>query len=221
MYAKPENVNPERGRRVKQLRNELGMSQDALIDILYPEVKSVQWLSKIENLKSNLIDDKAKLIADRCNEHLGFDRSAGDTRAIRWEWLYAMDDYKTIADYNRALILANAMDAPEVQRADQLTWACDILLHEAMRKLNLAGGGWQLEDMENGSTVPFTSAQQDEMQRRLQEYAGELVAHHFMQARINQTELSCAESRGDITAGRRADSCQAEGTESFPAGLGR
>lgn len=197
MYVKGKKIHPIPGQRVGKVINELGMSREEFNAMLGT---STNFASRIVTQKNNLTVDKAKLIAEKYNEHFGYDRATGDANAIRWEWLLAIDDCKTVADYNRALILANAMDAPEVQRADQLTWACDILLHEAMRKMNLAGGGWQLEDMENGSTVPFTSAQQDEMQRRLQEYAGGLVAHHFMQARINQTELSCAESRGDTVS---------------------
>lgn len=193
-----EAKSEESGKRLKEALSDFGITQDELAKGLF---RSKSTISDRIKGKTATSESDAKEFADFINEsarskaaELGEELQADSM--IRWQWLCAQDNCKTFRD----VMLANTMDTPEVTLADQLTWACDILLHEAMRKLNLAGGGWQLEDMESGSTVPFTSAQQDEMQRRLQEYAGGLVAHHFIQARINQTELSCAESRGDTVS---------------------
>lgn len=187
--------NTETGKRLKELLHISGLTQDIFAEGVH---MSRSTISDKINGKVSVSEWDAQSFIEFVNQRIKSEAEArgealNENALFRWEWLCGNDDFKTLGELN----LAREFDSPEVTRADQLQWACDILLHEAMSKLNLSNGFWKLEDMESGISVPFTTVQQDKIQERLQEYAASLLAHHFSMAKINQVELACAESRGD------------------------
>lgn len=187
--------NTETGKRLKELLHISGLTQEFFAEGVH---MSRSTISDKINGKVSVSEWDAQSFIEFVNQRIKSESEArGETlnenALFRWEWLCGNDNFKTMGE----LSLAREFDSPEVTRADQLQWACDILLREAMRKLNLSNGFWKVEDMESGISVPYTTVQQDKIQERLQEYAESLLAHHFSMAKINQVELACAKSRGD------------------------
>lgn len=187
--------NTETGKRLKELLHISGLTQDIFAEGVH---MSRSTISDKINGKVSVSEWDAQSFIEFVNQRIKSESEArgealNENALFRWEWLCGNDNFKTMGELN----LAREFDSPEVTRADQLQWACDILLHEAMSKLNLSNGFWKLEDMESGTSVPYTTVQQDKIQERLHEYAESLLAHHFSMAKINQVELACAESRGD------------------------
>lgn len=187
--------NKETGNRLKELLHISGLTQEIFAEGVH---MSRSTISDKINGKVSVSEWNAQSFIEFVNQRIKSESEArgealNQNALFRWEWLCGNDNFKTMGE----LSLAREFDSPEVTRADQLQWACDILLHEAMSKLNLSNGFLKLEDMESGISVPYTTVQQDKIQERLQEYAESLLAHHFYMAKINQVELACAESRGD------------------------
>ena len=187
--------NTETGKRLKELLHISGLTQEIFAEGVH---MSRSTISDKINGKVSVSEWNAQSFIEFVNQRIKSESEArgealNQNALFRWEWLCGNDNFKTMGE----LSLAREFDSPEVTRADQLQWACDILLHEAMSKLNLSNGFLKLEDMESGISVPYTTVQQDKIQERLQEYAESLLAHHFYMAKINQVELACAESRGD------------------------
>lgn len=187
--------NTETGKRLKELLHISGLTQEIFAEGVH---MSRSTISDKINGKVSVSEWNAQSFIEFVNQRIKSESEArgealNQNALFRWEWLCGNDNFKTMGE----LSLAREFDSPEVTRADQLQWACDILLHEAMSKLNLSNGFLKLEDMESGISVPYTTVQQDKIQERLQEYAESLLTHHFYMAKINQVELACAESRGD------------------------
>ena len=140
-------------------------------------------LSRVLNGHVALTEKRARIIADVFNRGISED----DTARIRWEYVYGIDPFMTVGEYDAALNKAS----------EGLRATIDGIFSSAMDTLDLYAWEENIEDMQTGQVFPYTAAQHDKMEQALRDYAAALLSHHVMTARKNQIELDAAESRGD------------------------